>query len=137
MQRPMLFYLVIAKELIKKYHPIVFVKWLYLFGFVLVFPFGITEFSEIQWQVMPTTVYLKAGFVVLFTTCVTYMCNLYGLSKLKPTTVSVFIYLQPVIASIYALWVGSDQINSVKIIATSLIFIGVFLVSQQAKSTNK
>ncbi|CAL2078588.1 DMT family transporter [Tenacibaculum sp. 190524A02b] len=131
------FYLVIAKELIKKYHPIVFVKWLYLLGLVLVFPFGITEFSEIQWQVMPTTIYLKAGFVVLFTTCVTYMCNLYGLSKLKPTTVSVFIYLQPVIASIYALWVGSDQINSVKIIATSLIFIGVFLVSQQAKPTNK
>ncbi|CAL2106773.1 Multidrug transporter [Tenacibaculum sp. 190524A02b] len=131
------FYLVIAKELIKKYHPIVFVKWLYLFGLVLVFPFGITEFSEIQWQVMPTTIYLKAGFIVLFTTCVTYMCNLYGLSKLKPTTVSVFIYLQPVIASIYALWVGSDQINSVKIIATSLIFIGVFLVSQQAKPTNK
>ncbi len=130
-------YLVIVKKLIEKYNPIVFVKWLYLFGLLFVIPFGISELSEVQWQLMPTSIYLKAGFVVLFTTCITYLFNLFALSKLKPTTVSVFIYLQPVIASIYALIVGSDSLNMVKISATLLIFLGVFLVTKQVATNNK
>ncbi|MBA6157146.1 DMT family transporter [Tenacibaculum sp. S7007] len=130
-------YLVIVKKLIEKYNPIVFVKWLYLFGLLFVIPFGISELSEVQWQIMPTSIYLKAGFVVLFTTCITYLFNLFALSKLKPTTVSVFMYLQPVIASIYALIVGSDNLNIVKICATLLIFLGVFLVTKQVATNNK
>ena len=79
-------YLVLVKKLIVKYHPIIFVKWLYLAGFLFVFPFGISEFLEVSWQEMPTDIYVKAGFVVLLTTCVTYLFNLFALSKLKPTT---------------------------------------------------
>ncbi|APG65686.1 EamA family transporter [Tenacibaculum todarodis] len=131
------FYLVLAKKLIEKYNPVVFVKWLYLFGLIWVLPFGLNELTEVQWNIMPTSIYLKAGFVVLFTTCVTYLFNLYGLSKLKPTTVSVFIYLQPVIASIYALSVGSDTLNTVKIAATLLIFLGVYLVTKQVQNSAK
>ncbi|WBX77008.1 DMT family transporter [Tenacibaculum ovolyticum] len=130
-------YLVQVKKLIAKYNPIVFVKWLYLFGLLFVLPFGFLELTEVQWYLMPTSIYLKVGFVVLFTTCLTYLFNLFALSKLKPTTVSVFIYLQPVIASIYALIVGSDTLNTVKIVATLLIFLGVFLVTKQVVSKNK
>lgn len=130
-------YLVKAKKLIEKYNPIVFVKWLYLFGLLFVIPFGFSELTEVQWHLMPTSIYLKVGFVVLFTTCITYLFNLFALSKLKPTTVSVFIYLQPVIASIYALFVGSDSLNMVKIAATLLIFLGVFLVTKQVAAKNK
>jgi drug/metabolite transporter (DMT)-like permease len=128
-------YLVLAKDLIKKYHPIVFIKWLYLFGLIIVIPFGYGEFTEIIWQEIPTNIYWNIGFVILFTTCITYLFNLYGLSKLKPTTVSVFIYLQPVIATIYALIMGSDALNMVKICATLLIFFGVYLVTKQVQKS--
>ncbi|CAA0149210.1 DMT family transporter [Tenacibaculum maritimum] len=128
-------YLVIVKELVSKYNPIVFVKWLYLFGLLFVVPFGFLELMEVSWSTMPMNIYAKVGFVVLFTTCVTYLFNLFALSKLKPTTVSVFIYLQPVIASIYALLVGSDSLNTIKISATLLIFLGVYLVTKQVATT--
>ncbi|CAA0199557.1 Probable drug/metabolite-transporting permease [Tenacibaculum maritimum] len=128
-------YLVIVKELVSKYNPIVFVKWLYLFGLLFVVPFGFLELIEVSWSTMPMNIYAKVGFVVLFTTCVTYLFNLFALSKLKPTTVSVFIYLQPVIASIYALLVGSDSLNTIKISATLLIFLGVYLVTKQVATT--
>ena len=128
-------YLVLAKNLIVKYHPIVFVKWLYLFGLVFVIPFGYSELMEVDWQEIPSNIYWNIGFVIIFTTCVTYAFNLYGLSKLKPTTVSVFIYLQPVIATIYALTVGSDSLNLVKISATLLIFLGVYLVTKQVQKS--
>ncbi|WP_369048452.1 DMT family transporter [Tenacibaculum sp. UWU-22] len=125
-------YLVLVKKLIVKYHPIVFVKWLYLFGLCFVIPFGYSEYLDIQWQTIPFSIYLKIGFVILFSSCLTYLFNLFALSKLKPTTVSVFMYMQPVIASLYALWVGSDSLNLIKILATLLIFSGVYLVSKQA-----
>ena len=130
-------YLVLAKDLIKKYNPVVFIKWLYLFGLIFVIPFGYGELTAIVWQEIPTNIYWNIGFVLIFTTCITYLFNLYGLSKLKPTTVSVFIYLQPVIATIYALIVGSDSLNLVKIFATLLIFFGVYLVTKQVEKSSK
>ena len=130
-------YLVLAKDLVKKYNPIVFIKWLYLFGLIFVIPFGYNELTAVIWQEIPKNIYWNISFVLLFTTCITYLFNLYGLSKLKPTTVSVFIYLQPVIATIYALIVGSDSLNLVKICATLLIFLGVYLVTKQVEKSTK
>ena len=130
-------YLVLVKKLISKYNPITFIKWFYLFGLILVIPFSFSEFTEISWTSMPSDIYLKVGFVILFTTCVTYLFNIYGLSKLKPTTVGVFIYLQPVIATIFALSVGSDSLSFIKIGASVVIFSGVYLVTKQPKNTMK
>lgn len=128
-------FLVIVRDIIQKYNPIIFVKWLYLFGFFMVLPFGWNEIIIAKWSSMTFSIYSKIGFVIVFSTCVTYLFNLFALSKLKPTTVSVFIYLQPVVATIYALMVGSDSLNTVKIIATILIFTGVYLVTIQGKET--
>tara|TARA_X000000950_G_C13815476_1_gene619619 strand:- start:218 stop:1114 length:897 start_codon:yes stop_codon:yes gene_type:complete len=130
-------YLVLVKKLATKYHPILFVKWLYLFGVIYIVPFSIQEAIEINWQTMPTTIYYKVGFVVLLTTCVTYLFNLFALTKLKPTTVGVFIYLQPVIATIYALLVGSDSLSFVKVVATIIIFLGVYLVTKDGYKSTK
>ena len=130
-------YLVLAKDLVKKYNPIVFIKWLYLFGLIFVIPFGYSELTAVIWEEIPVNIYWNISFVLLFTTCITYLFNLYGLSKLKPTTVSVFIYLQPVIATIYALIVGSDSLNFVKLCATLLIFLGVYLVTKQVEKSTK
>lgn len=131
------FYLVLAKKLIPKYHPIVFVKWLYLFGLLFVIPFGFSELQEVTWAQLPTDIILKAGFIVLFTTCITYLFNIFGLSKLKPTTVSVFIYLQPVIATLYALFAGSDRLNIIKVSSTLIIFLGVYLVTSKKNKSQK
>ncbi len=131
-------YLVLVKKLINKYNPIIFVRWLYLFGFIMVLPFGFTELMNIDFNTMDTSVYLKIGYVVFFSTCITYLFNLFALTTLKPTTVSVFIYLQPVLATMFALFRGSDSLNVVKVIATLLIFLGVALVTKQVpKTTNK
>ena len=99
----------------------------------MVIPFGFSEFNAINWNIIPSNALYKIGFVVLFTTVLTYMFNLFAIKKLKPTTLSIFIYLQPVIASTYALIVGSDSIDELKIIATLLIFIGVYLVTRKPK----
>lgn len=126
-------YLIIVKKLTEKYHPFTFVKWVYLIGVILVFPFGFQELSEVYWQNLNFDIWWKIGFIVILSTVVTYLFNLFALSKLKPTTVSIFIYLQPVIATLYALYVGSDSLNPIKIIATICIFTGIYLVSVKFK----
>lgn len=126
-------YLIIVKKLLEKYHPFTFVKWVYLLGVLLVLPFGFQELSEVQWQTFTFDVWWKIGFIILLSTFLTYLLNLFALSKLKPTTVGIFIYLQPVIATVYALSVGSDSLSAVKIVATVCIFIGIYLVSVKFK----
>lgn len=126
-------YLIMIKNLTKKYHPITLAKWLYLFGLIIVIPFGMKEFNMIEWSQLPVGVLYRIGFIVVFTSFMTYMFNLIAIRQLKPTTLSIFIYLQPVIASAYALLVGSDTLNAVKIFATLLIFIGVFLVTRKPR----
>ncbi|MCF6214183.1 MAG: DMT family transporter [Flavobacteriaceae bacterium] len=126
-------YLILVKKLTSKYHPISFAKWLYLLGFFMVLPFGFKEVQQIAWLTMPTDIFYKMLFVVVFATFVTYLFNLLAVRKLKPTTVSVFIYLQPFIATVFALIMKSDTLNIHKIIASGLIFAGVYLVSKKPK----
>ena len=128
-------YLIIVKNLTKKYHPVTLAKWLYLIGWVIVLPFGWSEFINIEWAALTMPIWYRIGFIVVCTSFLTYLFNLFAIRQLKPTTLSIFIYLQPVIASIYALFVGSDSFNLIKIMATLLIFAGVYLVSQKPKET--
>ncbi len=126
-------YLILIRNLSQKYHPLTFAKWLYLFGLFMVIPFGFYELKEVNWADIPGLALQKIAFIVVFTTFLTYMFNLLAIRKLKPTTLSIFIYLQPVFASAYALAVGSDELNKIKIAASVLIFIGVFLVTRKPK----
>jgi drug/metabolite transporter (DMT)-like permease len=124
-------YLVIVKKLMDKYNAFNFAKWIYLIGFIMVLPFGWSEFQAINWVLMPMDIYLKIGFVVVFSTFLTYLLNLLTMRELKPTTIAVFVYLQPLFATIFAISLGKDELTLVKIVSAVLIFIGVYLVTQK------
>lgn len=124
-------YLVMVKKLMDKYNAFTFVKWIYLIGFVMVLPFGWGEFEAVNWALMPTDIYWKIGFVVVFSTFLTYLLNLLSMRELKPTTVAVFVYLQPVFATVFAISLGKDEMTLVKIVSAILIFTGVYLVTQK------
>lgn len=125
------FYLIIVKKLMDKYNAFTFVKWIYTFGFLMVLPFGWNEFDAVNWTIIPTEIYWKIGFVVVFSTFLTYLLNLVSMRELKPTTVAVFIYLQPLFATIFAISLGKDNLSWVKIGSAVLIFAGVYLVTQK------
>jgi drug/metabolite transporter (DMT)-like permease len=125
------FYLILVKKLMDKYNAFTFVKWIYTFGFLMVIPFGWSEYQQIQWQQLPITILWEIGFVVVFTTFFTYLFNLVSMRELKPTTVAVFIYLQPLFATVFAMALGKDQLTWVKVAAAVLIFGGVFLVTKK------
>jgi drug/metabolite transporter (DMT)-like permease len=124
-------YLVLVKKLMDKYNAFTFVKWIYLIGFLMVLPFGWGEFEAVNWDLMPMDIYWKIGFVVVFSTFLTYLLNLLSMKELKPTTIAVFVYLQPVFATVFAISLGKDELTLVKIVSAILIFTGVYLVTQR------
>jgi len=125
------FYLIIVKKLLDKYNAFTFVKWIYTFGFIMVLPFGWSEFDAINWIIIPSDIFWKIGFVVVFSTFLTYLLNLISMRQLKPTTVAVFIYLQPLFATVFAVSLGKDELSLVKLLSAVLIFTGVYLVTQK------
>ena len=123
-------YLVIVKNLLAKYNPFHVIKWMYTISIFIVLPFSYSELIIIDWVRMPQSIYIELLFIIVFTTFINYLFNLFALTQLKPTTVSVFVYLHPVFASIYALIVGSDSLSLIKVTTTLAIFFGVFLVTK-------
>ena len=124
-------YLILVKKIASKYSPLTFIKWIYTFGLLFVLPFGLGEFTAVNWNEIPTIIFFEIGYLVIFTTFFAYLINLSAIRYLKPTTLSVFIYLQPVFASIFAISLQKDELNMIKLISAFLIFVGVYLVTQK------
>ena len=122
-------YLVLVKPVIQKYHPITVLFYVFSFGLLYVMPFGFADLANVKWEIIPSYIYLKIIFVVICTTFIAYLLNSLALKQLSPTTVSIYIYLQPILASIFAIFWGVDSLDNQKIIAALLIFLGVYLVS--------
>ena len=131
------FYLVIVKPLMTRYNPITILTYVFGFGILFVLPFGYDELCNINWNIMPKTIFWQIIFVVFCTTFLAYLFNAYALKNLNPTTVSIYIYIQPVLASVFAVFWGIDKINNEKITSALIIFIGVYLVSQHNRPKDK
>ena len=124
------YYLIIVKPMAEKYDLITLFKWLFLVGLVFNFPIGINQFLDFDWQNLPLLqAILPMAFVVICTTFMTYFLNGYALTKLTSTEVAVFMYLQPIIGVMFAIFTKSDTITLTIIIASMLIFSGVYLTT--------
>ena len=129
------FYIVLAKKLTAKYHVFTLMKWLYLFGVLFITPFGIIEGLAFDFSTASIDTILYIGYVVLFATFGTYMLNIIAIKTLKPSVVAVFVYLQPLLATLIAVGLGKDEITGYKLIAGLLIFGGVFMTSIPKKKS--
>jgi drug/metabolite transporter (DMT)-like permease len=125
------YYLILVKKLMNKYNAFSFVPYIYTIGFLMVLPFGYHEFNEINWNSIPSPILFKIGFVVIFSTFITYLLNLLSMRSLSPTVVAVFIYLQPFFATIFAISLQKDSLSIEKIVSMFAIFIGVYLVTHK------
>ncbi len=127
------FYILLAKRLTQKYDVFTLMKWLYLFGVLFITPFGIQQGLSFDLSEASTTVLLNIGYVVLFATFGTYMLNIIAIRTLRPSVVAVFVYLQPLLATIIAVGLGTDQLTWIKTGAGLLIFSGVYLAGRKPK----
>lgn len=120
-------YLIVVKPLVAKYSSITLMKFFFLFAIFMNLPLGGAEFIEVSWSSLTMSHIWKLAFVVIGTTFLTYLLNIYALKQLSPSTIGVFMYLQPVIAAVFAILAGADSLTPLRVGAAALIFLGVFL----------
>nr|WP_221898721.1 DMT family transporter [Robiginitalea sp. SC105] len=125
-------YLILVKKLIEKYHPFVLMRWLFTVAFLINLPITLPEYLEIEWSGIPAWGLASIAFVVIGTTFLTYLFNVFALTQLKASTVSAFIYGQPVIGIAFALMAGKDTLSLLEVLAMLLVMGGVYLVSRRS-----
>tara|TARA_R110001583_G_scaffold49679_2_gene155475 strand:- start:836 stop:1765 length:930 start_codon:yes stop_codon:yes gene_type:complete len=138
------FYLVYVKPLMKKYKPITVISWVFLIGLLFMIPFGYNNVVNTDFSAFTLNTYLVITYVVVGTTFLTYLFNIYALSKVQPSVNGSYIYLQPVVSfivvSIYAFVLGhteyAQDINSIKIVSCILVVLGVYLISKKEPIRN-
>lgn len=126
-------YLGIFKPTIAKYSVVTFMKWTFLFASLLSLPFSVKELFTIDYAALPTSFITELAFLVICATFITYFLIPVGQKILRPTLVSMYSYVQPIIAIVVSIYVGMDTLSWQKVIAAITVFTGVILVSYSRK----
>lgn len=119
-------YLVIVRPFMIKYPPVEIMKWSFFYGSVFAAPLCLKYVKMADGA--GTEQYLQLGYALFFGTFIAYLLVSFALKLLRPTTVSMFNYVQPLIASFIAISIGQDTMNWTKPVSAVLIFTGVYLV---------
>lgn len=127
-------YLVLVKKLTHKYHPVTISKWVFLYGSIICIPLGLHQIKDVVWGDFNMLSWIAFLYVLIFTTFLAYLLNALALKQVSASTVSVYIYLQPLIAVLIALALQKDQLDGIKIVAAGLIFSGVYLSGKKKKA---
>lgn len=129
-------FIVMVKPIMEKYNTVTAMRWMFLFGSLYMIPIGLPFALDTNFSAFTTSAFFGLGFVIIATTFFAYLLNLYGLEMLNPNTVSTYIYLQPFLASVFAMLAGRDALTPTKIFSGILIICGLFLVNTKFKKTN-
>ena len=123
-------YLGIFRPLIAKYSVVTFMKWMFLFSLLMSLPFSVRELATCDYTAVSGQVYGELGFLILFATFFAYFMIPYAQQRLRPTVVSMYVYLQPIVTAVIAIAMRQDTLSWQKVCATLLIFVGVALVNR-------
>ena len=121
-------YLALYRDYLRRYSPVTVSKWMFTWAALLMSPFLVPHAAATPWHTVPAKAWLETGFVVVFGTYVAYMLMQMAQRTLRPTVVSVYNYVQPVVAVSVSLACGMCVFTWKQSVAVVLVFSGVWLV---------
>lgn len=123
-------YLTIFKTLIPKYSPFTIMRWMFLFASIQSYPFCHQAIASFDPGILDFSIGLRIAYILIFATFAGYVLLAYGQKTLLPTTLSMYNYTQPIIASLATLIMGIGTFGSDQLISVALVFAGVYIVTQ-------
>ncbi len=127
-------FVVLVKPVMQKYNTITAMRWMFLFGTIFTIPICLQDTLAVNWSGMTGEAWFAIGFVVIATTFFAYLLNIFGLEELSSNTVSAYIYLQPFLASLFAIMMSEDKLSPTKILSGILIILGLYLINRRERS---
>ncbi len=126
-------YLVLSKPLMVKYNPFLIMRWMFLIGFVAVFPFTISQATAIDFSLFDTYTWFAILYIIIGTTFLAYFFITFSLKRLSSPVVAYYTYLQPVLVAVIGIIVYTERISWVKIVSGLLVFAGIYFVTRKNK----
>ncbi|MBR5013439.1 MAG: EamA family transporter [Bacteroidales bacterium] len=123
-------YLGIFKPVIAKYSVVTFMKWIFLFSALMSLPLSFREVFSFGWTQIPAEQMWELGYLIVFATFMSYFLIPFGQKRIRPTLVSMYSYIQPIIATVISVIIGMDILTWQKVLAAALVFGGVIVVSR-------
>lgn len=122
------FYIVYCKPLMMRYKPFTVLKWVFLFGSIILLPIGIPDLLNSSWN-FPTEIWFGIGYVVVAITFLTFLLNMFAITRVSPNVATSYIFLQPFLSATLSYFISGKIMDIWSISASFLIFIGVYFVS--------
>ena len=123
-------YLGVCRPVIQRYSVVTLMKWMFLFAFVVSLPFSARQLIALDYAAVPAKVWWEVGYLILFATFIAYFLIPVGQQRIRPTLVSMYGYLQPIIASAVGIAIGMDHLTWMKLLAALSVFVGVAIVNR-------
>ncbi|SHI45038.1 DMT family transporter [Bacteroides stercorirosoris] len=123
-------YLTVFKGLSQKYSPITLNKWMFVYASMCYIPFSYHDVASIQWTEISTAAFVQVGYVVVGGSFLAYIFIMTAQRLMRPTVVSMYNYMQPIVASIAAIIMGLGVFGWEKGAAIALVFLGVYIVTK-------
>ncbi len=123
-------YLGICRPVIQRYSVVTLMKWMFLFALIVSLPFSAGQIVALDYAAVPAKVWWEVGYLIIFATFVAYFLIPLGQQRIRPTLVSMYGYLQPIIASAVGIAVGMDRLTWMKLLAALAVFAGVAIVNR-------
>lgn len=127
-------YIAISKDLVNRYSALTVITWIFIVGCVPTLPLGIFSLSHVSLSSISPAAWLSVLYIILVPTVGAYYLNSWALGRVAPSTVAVYIYLQPLIAFALAPLLLGEKLSWRVIAASSLVFAGVLIVTRRARS---
>jgi drug/metabolite transporter (DMT)-like permease len=125
------FHLYYVARLLKKYKATTVTAYMFMIGFFFVLPVGFSDFVAVQWSAFTGKAVFALVFVVLFVTLINYVLNVWAVQHSSSTQVGSYIYLQPLLATIIAVGLGTEMPTWGKVGSGLLIVLGLWLVNRR------
>ena len=123
-------YLALFSPLVRRYSVITVNKWMFTYATIMILPFTFGHVSSIDYASIPTSTWLETGFVVIFGTYVSYILMMIGQHTLRPTVVSIYNYVQPIVSVTVSVLTGIGVFKPAQGAAVILVCLGVWLVTK-------
>jgi len=124
-------YMAISKRLISHYGALKSIAWLFLFASLINVPVGIFSLRAVNLAKVSVNSWLFVAGLVIFPTIMAYFWNAWALSRVEPSIVAVYIYLQPLIGFLSAVFFLGEHFSLRLLFSAMLVFAGVFLVTKK------
>jgi len=127
-------YVATSKDIVSRNGAMRSIAWIFLFAAVVCVPLGINSISNIDISAVSYVIWAAVLYIAIAGTAMPYFLNAWALARVDPSTVAVFVYLQPVIGFLMAVTFLGESVGTNFILAAGLVFAGVFLVIRPSPS---